>query len=93
MTLFLERGFEATTVEDIAAAADVSKRSAIQRQPKPTDSGPAAAVHTERSKVRSHVGNGVLIAGEVRRVSQPSIDLLLQRLPPGRGLLTVAQLA
>jgi len=27
MTLFLERGFEATTVEDIAAAADVSKRS------------------------------------------------------------------
>jgi AcrR family transcriptional regulator len=27
MTLFLERGFEATTVKDIAAAADVSKRS------------------------------------------------------------------
>ncbi|WP_246088858.1 TetR/AcrR family transcriptional regulator [Phreatobacter stygius] len=27
MTLFLERGFEATTVDDIAAAADVSKRS------------------------------------------------------------------
>src|SRR6266542_7003388 len=27
MTLFLERGFEATTVEDIASAADVSKRS------------------------------------------------------------------
>lgn len=26
MTLFLERGFEATTVDDIAAAADVSKR-------------------------------------------------------------------
>lgn len=27
MTLFLERGFEATTVDDIAAAAEVSKRS------------------------------------------------------------------
>ncbi len=27
MTLFLQRGFEATTVDDIAAAADISKRS------------------------------------------------------------------
>jgi len=27
MTLFIERGFDATTVDDIAAAADVSKRS------------------------------------------------------------------
>jgi AcrR family transcriptional regulator len=27
MTLFLERGFEATTLDDIAAAADVSRRS------------------------------------------------------------------
>jgi AcrR family transcriptional regulator len=27
MTLFLERGFEATTVDDIAAAADISRRS------------------------------------------------------------------
>jgi hypothetical protein len=26
MTLFLERGFEATTLDDIAAAADVSRR-------------------------------------------------------------------
>src|SRR5690348_2075986 len=27
MTLFLERGFEATTIDDIAAAAEVSRRS------------------------------------------------------------------
>ena len=27
MALFLERGFEATTIDDIAAAADVSRRS------------------------------------------------------------------
>lgn len=27
MTLFLERGFEATTLDDIAAAADISRRS------------------------------------------------------------------
>ena len=27
MALFLERGFEATTLDDIAAAADISRRS------------------------------------------------------------------
>ena len=27
MTLFLDRGFDATTIEDIAESADVSKRS------------------------------------------------------------------